>query len=327
MIARTMLRRILTIPYNENNTVTHRLDVTGRIRRLFLELRGTITESGGGGGDVLAQNPGTLVPSMQLFLNHSDMLKQGRWLDWVDRGYCLEKLPAEVAVAAPDGAYNIASRIEWPFITPLGARPIDTVLEIGQNDRLDIQLTWGDEASLGDGTLTWNTEPTVDVIAEITNDPNLPPAIGLYKESAFEEAVGTDANANYQGLQMVTGPGLNYHHLIVVSEDNLADVCRTKLSNITDLSLQQTGQGVVSQPVGVISGDELQHDFNTNFVKVDAVRTGVYPVMFQPAFEGRMTYNLVTADLDDLRFIINHALFTTSGYFRVLQGTVEPFAG
>lgn len=326
MIARTMLRRVQTIAYSANNTVTSRIDVTGRVRRLFLELKGSATVAANA-GNVETQNPGTLIPSMQLFLNHSDVLKQGRWLDWIDRGYVLEKLPAETAVAAAAASYAVASRIEWPFITPLAARPIDTVLEIGQNDRLDIQITWGDVTSLGDGGITWATEPTIDVIAEITNDPNLPPAVALYKESAFEDSVGTSANANYQGLTMVTGPGLNYHHLIIVCEDDHADTGRAKISNITDLTLQQTGQGVVSNPVGIISGLETQHDFNTNMVKVNAVRTGVYPILFQPQYEGRMTYNLVTADLDDLRFVINQALFPTAGYNRVLQGSVEPFEG
>jgi hypothetical protein len=324
-IARTLTRRLTTIAYSANNTVPTQLNVTGKVRRLWLRLTATLNVTAT--ATTITQNPGTIVPSLILRFNEQTILKSGRWLDWVDRGYVFTKLPTEVAAAGVVASYSVTSLIELPFITPGGIRPIDTILVIGDNDRLDLDITWADENQLvAGGTKAFTTNPVISVMAEMINDVRVEP-VAIYKEQAFENgSLGTGANTDYQGLQMVTGPGINYHHLIVVTEDLAATSLRARVSNINQIQLQSTGQGIVSTPFGQMTGPELQEDFNAWHTRVSAVRAGVYPVLFQPEFEGRMTYNLVTADLDDLRFILNQATFATDGVDRVVYGTVEPLA-
>jgi len=330
MIARTVTRRVGTVTYAANQTVQTQLTgVTGRLRRLFLELKGSLTVATAGTNYAEARNPGSLVPSLMLRLNHQTVLKQGKWNDWIDRAKVFYKTPAEVQCDASADTDAFRSRIELPFVTPMGARPIDTVLNLGPDDRLDLDVTFGDDTSLVNSSTaqSLSVTPTINIIAEmeahiegVTPDP-----VGIYRETAFETNPGSGANTDYQGLQMTTARGLEYHHLIIIQEDAVANTGRTLEGTITDLTLQQQGGGQVSQPVGIISGEQLQHDWNLRMAKVDSVHTGLYPVMFQPAFEGRMTYNLDSSDLDDLRFILNYAAPTTGAYFRVLQGTIERF--
>ena len=323
-IARTLYRRIASIAYSANNTVTTQLQVTGKVRRLFLELTGTWNETAGT-GTAITQNPGTLVPGLTLRFNDATILKQGRWLDWIDRQFVFKKLPAQVAAAAAIAAYAIRSRLEMPFITPMAIRPIDTILVVGDNDRLDLDVTWADENQLIDSpTGSFTTAPQINVVAEMVNDVQVEP-VAVYKEGAIEVGgLGTTANTDFQGIQPVVGPGINYHHLILVSEDLAATTLRAKVSNLNQISLQSTGGGLVTTPYGQVSGAQNQNDFNVHMAKVDGVRAGVYPVLFQPEFEGRMTYNLVTADLNDLRFLIDHATYATDGVIRCLTGSVEP---
>lgn len=329
-IQRSLTRRIATVAYSANNVVPNQLLVTGKIRSLTLQLSGTLNVTGGG-GTAISQNPGTLVPSITLRYNEQSILKQGRWIDWVDRGYTFLKLPNQTAAAAGVASYAIESTIELSFITPGGAKPDDTILVIGDNDRLDLDVQWTDENSLlSGGTKAWTTNPSINVVADMINDPNVQP-IAVYKEGAFEVgSLGTAANTNFQGLQPTTGPALNYHHLIVVTEDNAATSLRAKVSNVNQIELQQSGQGIQTTPFGQISGNVMLERFNLNGwqqkPRIDATRAGVYPVLFQPHYAGRLTYNLNTADLDDLRFIINQAAFATDGVDRVVWGTVEPLA-
>jgi len=292
-------------------------------------MKGSLLVSTAGTNYAEARNPGSLVPSIMLRLNHQTVLKQGRWNDWVDRDKVFHKAQAQTVCSAAAATYAFRSRINLPFITPMGARPIDTVLNLGPDDRLDLDLTFGSDTNLVNSSTaqSLSVTPTINVIAEmeahiegVTPDP-----VGIYRETAFETNPGSGANTDYQGLQMTTARGMEYHHLIIVQEDNVANTGRTLESTITDLTLQQQGGGQVSQPVGIIGGEQLQYDFNVRNNKADSVPTGIYPILFQPNFEGRMTYNLDSSDLDDLRFLVDLAAPTTNAYLRVLQGTIERF--
>jgi len=322
MPVRTELQRRETITWAANSSSSTQLKVRGLIRGLFLELTGTLNVTGAMTAAV-AQNPGTLVPSFTVRKN-GKVLKQGRWIDWLTRMYAYGyKLPAETAAAAGVAAYPFRSRIYVPFITPHARRPVDTVLFIGQGDRLDIDITFGDVNSLGTGgTKTFTVTPQVNIVVdEMTG--NIAP-IGVFKELNFEDSVGTTANTNYQGAQMPVSPVIQYHSLLVQCEDNVANSLRTLESFINDLTLQTQGEGGTEQPYGIISGGQNQNMVNVVQNMVDAVRVGVYPVLFQPYYEGLMTYNLRGAGLTDLRFLIDHAAPTTAGFVRVLTNTIEP---
>lgn len=322
MQPRTQLRRIATFNYAAQQTIEQQLSISGRIRGLFLELSGTLDVTGGG-GTAIARNPGTLVPVITLLKNRVEVLKQGRWLDWVDRAGIFWKLPNEDATAAAVAADTFRSRIYLPFCVPWGVNPTDSVLEISDTDRLDLQITWGSPDSLLSGgtkslTAGGAVAPTVDVIAEISQWDSAPNWI--YHEDAFDSpALSAVANTDLN-LQLVAQPGRAYHHFALVAEDNPGAAGRTLVATaINNARIDATAPEGVFNPWGPLSGDEIQQEFDQRMRPISAVRTGVYPIAFQPRFDGGIFYNL-DADLSDLRFRIDHAAFATAGTIRVLQG-------
>jgi hypothetical protein len=332
MIARTGTRKVATVAYSANNTVRTQLTgVTGRIKRLWLELGASFTVTTAGTNYAQARNPGTLVPQILLMLNGTVVLKQGAWNDWIDRAYAMRKLPAESAASAAAATYPIASRIELPFNLPMGSRGVDSILQLGPDDRLDLIITWADDTALvaDSTTQSFATDPTIDVIADMEAylGPNAHGGspLGRYTEVVSEHAIGAAAVADFQDVQLVTAPGREYHHLILVCEDQVANTGRTLVSCLTDVTLQQQGGGNQSQPVGIKSGLELQHIYNQHHRLVDGVRTGVYPIHFPGDNDGRITYGLDSTNLDDLRFLLNVADPGASGFVRCLQGTFERF--
>jgi hypothetical protein len=270
-------------------------------------------------------------------LNNSQVLKQGAWNDWRDRAYCFTKTPEETKVTAATAAtYPFISRITLPFITPRSAKPIDTILQLGTNDRLDLDVTWADDSALvaSSTTQSLSVSPTITIVAEIEAyippDPaagiaGTPPPIGVYKESTTEWNIGASAVSNWQNATLIVAPNLEYHSVIMVEEDAVANTGRARVSTITDVTMQQQGGGYVSQPFGLVEGLDMQHWYNQRNRLVDSTRTGVYPICWQADAEGRITYNLDTSDLDDLRMILTIADPGADGYLRVLTGSIERF--
>jgi hypothetical protein len=258
------------------------------------------------------------------------VLKQGAWNDWRDRVYCFTKTGEETKVTAATAAtYPFVSRVILPFNTPRSAKPIDTILQLGTNDRLDLDLTFADDEALvaSSTTQSWATTPTVTVVGEIEAFiPDVTPnPIGVYKESTTEWNIGASAVSNWQNATLIVAPNLEYHSIIMVEEDAVANTGRARVSTITDVTLQQQGGGYVSQPFGLIEGLDMQHWYNQRNRLVDSVRTGVYPICWQADAEGRITYNLDTSSLDDLRLILTIADPGANGFLRVLTGTIERF--
>ena len=150
MFSRTTRREVATVAYSANNSVTTQLTgLTGRVRALYAVLEGSLTITTAGTNYLQTRNPGTLIPSLTLRLNNSQVLKQGNWNDFRDRGYCFTKLGEETKVTAATAAtYPFVSRCVLPFITPRSAKPVDTILQLGTNDRLDLDLTFADDEAL-----------------------------------------------------------------------------------------------------------------------------------------------------------------------------------
>ena len=323
MPQRTTRRRVADIAYQASSTVRTELPVSGKIRKLYLELTGTLNLSNASGATAVARNPGTVVPNITVYLDREVVLKQGRWNDWRDRSYMHYKLPTEVSDDTSVNATAIASRIEIPFITPYAVRPVDTVLDMDAGQRLDIEVQWGNESSIiNGGTKNWTVNPSIAVVAEISRfDPE---PIGIYKELAFDSSnLGTAANADLE-LPLVTGNKKSYHHIFLVSENDPGAAGRGLVATVlNDVRVQQSGSGEVSDAFGRITGSQLQNDFNMYFSKPDAVQVGLYPIPFQAEFDGRNTFNLDTTDLDDLRVIVDHSAYANAGYIRVLNGIIE----
>jgi len=338
MFNRTTRREIATIAYSANNMVTTQLTgVTGRIRSLYLVVEGSLLVSTAGTNYLQTRNPGTLIPSLTLRLNNSQVLKQGAFNDWRDRAYCFTKTPAQTAVAAKTAAtYPFISRITWPFVTPLGGKPTDTILQLGPNDRLDLDVSWGSEEDIiaSSTSQSFSVAPTLTVVAEmeayIRPDPangvaGTPDPIGIYKEQTTEWNIGASAVSNWQNATLIVAPNLEYHSIILVEEDAVANTGRALVSTITDITLQTQGGGYVSQPYGLVEGLDNQTWYNERRRLVDSVATGIYPVTFQPDNEGRITYNLDSTGLDDARFHLTIGDPGTNGFLRVLTQTIERF--
>ncbi len=329
MPQRTTRREIATIPYRANQLVREQLQVSGKVRKLFLKLSGTLNVTDDTGATQVGRNPGTLIPYLALFADREILLKSGRWNDWRDRMWFHFKLPADTAVpvVVTIAEHAFVATIQIPFITPQGARPVDTVLNMDAFQRLDLEIQWADEDALVDGGVkAFSVDPVVSVIADVSRlDPD---PVALYKENAFDSTLlGDAANTDLQ-LELVVGPRINYHHICLIAENDAGAGAGRVLAAtaMNEILVQQSARGELSYPYGPVDGAQLQNDYVTWFTRVNAVQTGTYPISFQGNYDGRNTYNLATGNpvLDDLRLRIDHAGFDNEGTIRVLNGTVEP---
>jgi hypothetical protein len=322
-MGRTSWRHVDTIPYQANSPQRRELDISGYVRRLWLHLSGTLNVTVGG-GTAITRNPGTLVPNLTLYRNSEEILKQGRWNDWRDRQYMYYgKIATEVQAAAGVAAYAISSWICLPFETPMARQPQDTVLSLGAQEKLELEVQWGDENSLlAAGTKAWTVNPTIRVLADISRWDLNP--VAVFKETSFETpSLGAVLNTDLN-IELVTGPLRNIQNILLVCEDNVAVSLRNLEDRINFLRLTSTGGGREENVMGQLSGFEQQAYVDTLFGTVPGIQTGMYPIPFQGLNSGMASYNLSTAGLSDLRFHIDHAAFTTQGFIRVLEGIWEP---
>lgn len=324
VVQRQGLRRVATIQYQANTTVRENIPVSGKVRNFFLVLSGVQTHSNVTSVFAQGQGPGGVVQGITAYLDRDVVYKQGRFSDFKDRQAQFSKAPNTVAIGVTAAAHTFKDYARLNCVTPGGRFPEDTALDMDQWSRLDFEIQWGDETSICTATATsFTTNPTIEVYAEVINTERAPN--GLYRETAFDsDALGTSANTGLE-LELVTGANRNLHHLMLIAEDNAANVGRTKVSTVLNsIRLQQTAAFGQSNLFGLISGAALQEEYDSRFSRVDGIQTGVYPVLFQPRYDGLSTFNVFTEPLDDLRFIIDHAAFSTAGYIRVLEGIVEP---
>jgi len=324
LVQRTNFKKIGTINYAKNQTIREQLPISGKVRRLMFELNITNTITDSTNGVVVARSPLSIVSSMRIIADRDITLKEGRLSDFKDRMYVTNKLPAETQDTVANNATTVKSRVLVNFVTPGSVRGVDTVLDMNRHQRLDLEMTFGDQESIVANCDDASTDPTgtIDVLAEVSNYDPAPN--GYFIERGFEtSSLGTSANTALE-IPLTRGPRQNYHHIILLAEDLVANSGRTLVSTaLNSIRIDQQGAGGLSTPFGPVSGDELQHEFDLTFDR-EGVQTGIYPIVFQPRFDGRQTFNLTSGGLNDLKLLINHDAFTTAGYIRVLQGTVEP---
>ena len=324
VIQRQGVRRVATIQYSANGTVRENIPVSGKVRNFFLVLKGTQTHTDVTAKSLQSAGPGGVVLGLTAFLDRDVVYKQGRWVDFEDRMKCLSKAPNNVAVGVTAAAHDFEAYARLNCVTPGGRYPEDTALDMDSWSRLDIEIQWGDFNSICTATATsFTTNPTIEVYAEVINTVRGPS--GLYRETAFDsDALGTSANTGLE-IELVTGGKRNLHHLILSLEDKVAATGRGKVATaLNSIKLQQTAAFGQSNLFGIMTGNALQQEYDSRFNRVDGVQTGLYPILFQPRFDGLSTFNVYTEPLDDLRFILDHAAFDTAGYVRVLEGIVEP---
>jgi|TARA_R110002110_G_scaffold117305_1_gene290151 hypothetical protein len=329
VIQRAGLRVVATIDYKANQVVREHIPISGKVRSFYLRLKGTQTHTNVTAVQQINGNPGTLVKNLNFYLNRDEVYKSGKWSDWIRRMGVYGRASASTAVGNTVAAFPFNSAIRVMCQTPGSKFREDTLLnmdgrESGGWDRLDIEIDFGAEAQVCTATATsFAVAPQIEVLADIVNTDRNPN--GLFRETAFEtDSLGTAANTE-KAIELTTGPTRNYHSIILVAENDPGAAGRLPVSDmITSVRLQQTAAFGQSNLAGLYSGDLLQEEA-ADFAAYNAgIQTGVYPILFQPRYDGQSTFNVITQDLDDLRLLVNHAGFANAGYIRVLEQLVEP---
>jgi len=327
VIQRAGLRRVATIDFRANQVVREHIPISGKIRSFFLRLTGTQTHTDVTAVQAINRNPATLVPSLTFYLNRDEVYKQGRFLDWVDRMPLWRKAAPNTAVGALAQAYPFKTSIRVPCQTPWGRYPMDTHLDMDAWDRLDIEVQWGDTPQVATATATsFAVTPKIDVLADIVNDDReeVRPQ-GLYKELAFDAPPLLAVSNTDLQVELTLGPTRRLHSIILVAEDDPGAAERVPVSTaMNKIRLQQSAAFGQSLLYGLASGDECQEEADDLLATDAGVQTGVYPILFQPRYDGLSSFNVYTDQLDDLRLLIDHDAFDTAGYLRVLEQIVEP---
>ena len=333
MPQKSNLRRVHTFTYAANQTQREKINVSGFVREFILRLQGTIAVTGDA-TNVMNFDPEGLLSSISIIINGEDVLHTGRMIDYRIRNYVTHKLGSRdqvgTTVTAAGDPYAFTSIVRIPFEIPNAVSPADSILALPSADRLDMEVTWGSETSLINGGTTSLTTgdavtPTLRVSADIVRIAK--PPTHVYKTGAFDsDALGTAANIDLE-IPITTGPRRNYHHLILLTEDvnNAAGGGRNlEAVALNTVTLRQEAGGETSQIIGPIPGVDLQEEFDMLKGSVDGVQTGVFPMVFQGRHQGMRGFNIATANVSDLRWLIDHATFGTAGRIRTLWGNVEP---
>ena len=333
MPQRSGLRRVHTFTHSDNATQREQINMSGYVRALKLRLTGTIAVTSNA-TNVMNFDPENLISSINIWLNNEEILHTGRMIDFRIRNGVFGKLGTQdqVGTTVTSGAspYAFTSIVEIPFEIPAARKGADTILSLPSADRLDIEVTWGDTTSLiNGGTVVMDgasssVVPTLIVLADIVRVAQ--PPTHVYKTGAFDsDALGTSANTSLE-IPITTSARRNYHHLVVTTEDvnNAAGGGRNlEAVTINDITLRQESGGEVSNIIGPITGTELQEEFDLLSANENGIQTGVLPIVFQSRHSGMRTFNVATGKLSDLRWLVDHGTFGTSGRIRTIYGTIE----
>jgi hypothetical protein len=220
MSARTKIVKVGTIDYQANAPIPFRVNVPSRyLWAIHLELSGTLNVTVGG-GTVLARSPGTLC-DIRCMLDQSDTIKQGRWSSFaIERAYLYDVLPTEVNVAAGVAAHPFSSWCELPMANKWSPYPHDTIIDMANHQRVDLQITMRDENSLlNGGTKAFSVNPTIDVWVECSDVAPEPSAAGYFVQREIDSAaLGAALNADLN-IPLVFGPDHNYTAFVLSALD------------------------------------------------------------------------------------------------------------
>lgn len=328
---RTGFRKVGTIAYQANSQVApFRIPVEGSfLRWIELELTATLNITNTTSLALIAMHPESLIPTLSVVLNQNVTLKSGRFYDWRTRSYLYNgKLPVQVLDTVAVNATQVKSRVIIPFEMPLSRNPEATALQVGHNDRLELNVTWGDESSLvNSGTKAFTVDPKLEVSVFTVQDNPAPKGLFIEQFSEFS-GLGTSA-LNDQQLQLIASPNKNYHSLLIQTENELASSAggRTLADwTLSELRLQQTVNNESNDVRGILTGDQMQNSADLRLGSVAGIQTGVYPLLFIPEADGMRSFAYPTGGLSDLRmFVSTTGTPTTDGVIRVLENVWRPF--
>lgn len=311
------------------------------LRNLFVELIGSHTITTTTDGTIVTRNPGTLVENFALVLPNGKTLKEGRLLDWEDRGYVFGYGgPKVVADTLAANTTEVIAAFHIPFNPPFMRDPhlcsLD-MMDVGVGGKgfkkFWIRINWGDENRIckkGASTVSsWGTEPVLRIWAEVSRDSLPTKRNVLYFERGTDSAaLGTAANTSGLLIQPERSILHNYHHHILVAEDDTGSgfVNRAKVSTaLNDINVKQSGE--MDYPTEFLKtpfpGSVLQYEFAQRWDRNLSNLTGIYPILFPSRMDGLATYCLKTVNMTRYDIQVKHSGFTTNGYIRRLDGWLE----
>lgn len=292
--------------FSSGNTVPMKLEVTAKLRYLFLRLSGTLAIAGGtADGTVFADNPLSIIRNLRIFTDGQDTWKNGPALDWRWRALFRTSFLLQTAVTSGAVATtNFESHILIPFELPVNQaiRPIDGYLDAQEHSRVDLEIQWGTVEHLivgGDRTKTL-TVTQLDVYAYETQKPS-----GIQPHAKFEEfSLSTNITAtetNNDDLTIPEGGRVIYPSFILEQTRNTAPLGDTRVDNIINnvtIFSELNGSDrrrLDNVPWGVLKtlGDERAR-------MIEAEQVGLAQWDFRE--EGRLSYALDARSVDRLEF-------------------------
>ena len=311
-----------TFNYADSESQRDVIPITGKVYGLMCRLAGTLTISTSADGDVASRSPWTLINTIVIHYR-GVAIHRGRLADFFDRMRIFGGSPVATDIADSVAAHAFEAQIFIPFVAPHVSNPFASILPVGRSDQLEVEIQWGNEESIYPGATAGNralSATTFEVCPVVNNavpDPDY-----LYMTSYREEGVGTTANSEKE-IELPTGQGNRYHHLVIAAEDNHGTTKRGLVSTaLNTVRLEADVQGSPVDVVGSVSGDTLRHLWD-QWTNADGLITGLYPIGFSPFHGGDPSQDLDAAQLGQLRFLIDHDAFATDGYLRVLEGRVS----
>ena len=266
MAVKTMRERVATIPYQAGAAVTRELLVSQRyVWNLYLTLFGKyeVTANSGTASGVGA---GRLV-DLRLMLNNARILAAGHWYTMErERGWLNYVLGEGSTVPVSAGTKQFYNWCKIPLACSWSRRPYETVIDMADESRLDLTVVWGTLASIiNGGTVEWDEEPQVTVIAETSEEAPPGSAVGYWVQRERElTGLGSNALPDLQ-VDLPVGPDHNYTGLVVGNYDD-------------------DSQGTMRAPVGDIAARPEDPQYTLEFRGPSGHRTPWGPIGESEAF-------------------------------------------
>jgi len=344
MAVKTMRERVATIPFQAGAAVTRELLVSQRyVWNLYLTLFGKY-EVTANSGTAAGVGPGNII-DLRLMLNNARILAAGHWYSMHrPRGWLNSVLTVEGAVPVSAGTRVLYTQCKIPIACSWSRRPYETVIDMADESRLDLTCVWGTIASLiNGGTVDWDTEPQVQVVAETSEDAPPGTAVGYWVQRERElTGLGTNAIPDLT-VDLPVGPDHNYTGIVIANyDDDSQGAMRAPFGVAYDqpglqpeYSLEFRGPSGHRTPWGPISGIEAFHThkysrqhpdtWNQDIGQVDQAGTGVAPVSFMaPQAGGLLSQALQTGDASALTLHGNMPAWTNDGALIVSYDVYQP---
>jgi hypothetical protein len=343
MAVMTMRERVATIPYQAGAAVTHELLVSQRfVWNLYLAVSGAyeVTANSGTANGV---GVGRLL-DVRLMLNNSRILQAGHWYSLHrPRGLLNYVTSAEGGIPVSAGLRTLYSYCKMPLACSWSRRPHETIIDMADESRLDLTVVWGTIASLiNGGTVDWDTEPQVTVIAETSETAPPGSSVGYWVQREREVTGLGDAALPDYTIDLPVGPDHNYTGLVVCnynddSQGSMREPVGGPAAGAGDpeYRLEFRGPSGHRTPWGPIGESEAfwTHKFSARHFDrygddvgvVDEMGQGLAPVSFMaPQAGGLLSQSLQTGDASALTLHCDMPAWDNDGAIIVCYDVYQP---